>query len=499
MMKIYVACPAGCVTGGIELLHQLAHELNQHSDVKAYIWYPYDDPTITIPEAYKKYGNELRAMKRPDMNAVLIFPEVWVTYANKELYKNYKKVIYWESVDNYFLNTPQDQTMKFPDGVIHMAQSWYAMDFVKQKIGVEALYLTDYLNEDFLSANPNKPKKRQVLYNPKKGLEYTEKVMKLLPDVTFVPIQNMTTVQIISLMEESMIYIDLGHHPGKDRIPREAAMCGCCVLTSLNGSAANDMDVPIQKKYKYSRYEDEQEIADEIVYILDNYNKCKKDFDAYRRVIMKEPELFKKEVSTLLQIIIPRFSIIIPAHNSSTYIHKALNSIKNQSFKDYELIVVCDNCFDNTEQIAKEYGAKTKRVQFGCDGPTRNKGIEMAIGEYVLFMDDDDWWLHEFVLEQLDKKLEELGDADILCFSFIFKGLCYASPLGNGGNHYNACWCKCYKRDKIGDARFSDVKAWSDVDFYQAIMNKGLKIYDWDMPMYYYNFMRKGSQSEQML
>ena len=50
-----------------------------------------------------------------------------------------------------------------------------------------------------------------------------------------------------------------------------------------------------------------------------------------------------------------KFSIIIPAYNSAGYIRKALDSVKAQSCKDYELIVVCDSCGDDTEQIAKEY------------------------------------------------------------------------------------------------------------------------------------------------
>ena len=73
-----------------------------------------------------------------------------------------------------------------------------------------------------------------------------------------------------------------------------------------------------------------------------------------------------------------KFSIIIPAHNSAGYIQNALDSVVEQTFEDYELIVVCDSCTDNTEEIAKEYGARTVAVDYHCDGLTRNKGIEMA-------------------------------------------------------------------------------------------------------------------------
>ena len=192
-----------------------------------------------------------------------------------------------------------------------------------------------------------------------------------------------------------------------------------------------------------------------------------------------------------------KFSIIIPAYNSAGYIHNALDSIAEQSFKDYELIVVCDSCTDNTEQIAKEYGARTAAVHYHRDGLTRNRGIEMARGEWILFMDDDDWFLHEFVLEQLSEKLDDT--MDILCFSFIFSGVKYAKPTGNGYNHWTAAWNKAYRRSVIGAARFSDVADGSaDVQFYSMMFSKGLRIVDWDMPLYFYNYYRKGSISERL-
>ena len=192
-----------------------------------------------------------------------------------------------------------------------------------------------------------------------------------------------------------------------------------------------------------------------------------------------------------------KFSIIIPAHNSAGYIDNALDSIAEQTFEDYELIVVCDSCTDNTEEIARSYGARTVAVDYHCDGPTRNKGLEMAQGDWVLFMDDDDWWLHEFVLQQLSDRLDET--MDILCFSFIFRGIKYAHPFGNGGSYWVACWNKCYRRSVIEDARFSNVTDGSaDVQFYSMMFNKGLRIAAWDMPMYYYNYYREGSISEKL-
>lgn len=192
-----------------------------------------------------------------------------------------------------------------------------------------------------------------------------------------------------------------------------------------------------------------------------------------------------------------KFSIIIPAHNSARYIQKGLESIVNQTFDDYELIVICDSCTDDTEKITKEYGAITKSVNFHCDGPTRNVGLDIATGDWVLFMDDDDWWLHEFVLDQLDQKTAFMRE-DILAFSFIWKGLGYTPPLSLSGDYYPAVWNKCWRRSFIGDTRFPNVYSISDYYFHNEMMKKCPKIVNWCMPLYYYNYLREGSISYEM-
>lgn len=191
-----------------------------------------------------------------------------------------------------------------------------------------------------------------------------------------------------------------------------------------------------------------------------------------------------------------RFSIIIPAHNSGGFIRRALDSIRQQVFTDYELIVVCDSCSDDTERVAREYTDRVFLVQNRCDGPTRNKGIEEAKGDYILFMDDDDWWLHEYVLIELDRKLREENEPDILCFSFIFKDWLYARPRKPDGDRWIATWNKAWRRASIGDSRFSNKHSVSDVQFHNQMFTKNLKVVEWDCLMYYYNYMRRGSQTE---
>ena len=188
-----------------------------------------------------------------------------------------------------------------------------------------------------------------------------------------------------------------------------------------------------------------------------------------------------------------RFSVIIPAHNASNRIHDILNSVCKQTFSDYELIVICDACEDNTEEIAKSYGAITKSIDAHSDGAARNIGIETAQGEYIIFADDDDQFLHECVFQQINDKLNELkNQIDVLCFSFIWKNRGYMRPKDNYGRGYwTAVWTKVWRREFVKDVKFPHTPRFSDVTFTNGVLAKHPRMAEWDVPLYYYNFKQK--------
>ena len=299
-MDIYIYTPQGFETGGIELLHQLCHELNNYEDINAYIW---NEKSVVISETYKQYGNSGVVTECPPKGSVLIFPESWVRKANEPRYKDYQKVIYFMSVFYYEANIPKDQYMVFPENTIFLSQSWYAYWWLQGK-GIESIYVTDYLNDEYMNADLSKPRKRQIVFNPKKGLEVTKRIMAELPDEKFIPIENMTVAEIKSLMEETMLYIDFGNHPGKDRIPREAAMCGCCVITNREGSAASSEDVSIPNEYRIDMTCENSldEAVRMIEYCLNHYDDylLSADFMEYRFRIIDEKVNFKDGVRKLV-------------------------------------------------------------------------------------------------------------------------------------------------------------------------------------------------------
>ena len=193
----------------------------------------------------------------------------------------------------------------------------------------------------------------------------------------------------------------------------------------------------------------------------------------------------------------PFFSVIVPEHNSAAFMRKGLDSIKAQDMTDYELIIICDSCTDNTAEIAREYTDKVLEVNFGAAGLSRNAGLDIAQGEWILFMDDDDWWLHEFAFGMIADCLMGLDkDYDILAYSFIHRHKGYAFQVPE--HLWIAIWNKAWRRSFIGDYRFPDWKHSDDKKWAEDLHPKANKIMIWDQPFYYYNYLRKGSIADKV-
>lgn len=188
-----------------------------------------------------------------------------------------------------------------------------------------------------------------------------------------------------------------------------------------------------------------------------------------------------------------KFSIIIPAHNSQDFIETALGSVVEQCFTDYELIVVCDACTDRTKKIAEFYADKVLEVDYHNDGLTRNAGMDVAEGDWILFMDDDDRWLHEYVLTILDKACRY--NADVVAFGFIFKSRGPVGPLMDGAHLWPNVWSKAWRREYVQQFRFKNIPMESDLHFCADAL-PGARVRLVDGQLYLYNYMRPGSQTE---
>ncbi|XDD41513.1 glycosyltransferase family 2 protein [Leptospira sp. WS60.C2] len=108
----------------------------------------------------------------------------------------------------------------------------------------------------------------------------------------------------------------------------------------------------------------------------------------------------------------PKVSVIMPAYNAASYLEESVQSLLKQTYKDWELLLVDDCSKDNTLAVANEIAKKDARIQVipkeknSGSADTRNKGIELAKGEYIAFLDADDLWESDF-LEKMIPFMEE--------------------------------------------------------------------------------------------
>lgn len=163
----------------------------------------------------------------------------------------------------------------------------------------------------------------------------------------------------------------------------------------------------------------------------------------------------------------PLISIIIPVYNAEKYLGQCLDSVLAQTMTDYEVILVDDESTDSSPQICDEYAKKDKRIVVvhqknkGVSG-ARNTGIRQACGEWVTFLDSDDWWEPRY-LEYMD-----LTDADLCVCGYnvvyqdsskiiarnLTKGIVaiadYVSQIEEYfGTVLNFPWGKLYRREII--------------------------------------------------
>lgn len=123
----------------------------------------------------------------------------------------------------------------------------------------------------------------------------------------------------------------------------------------------------------------------------------------------------------------PRFSIIVPLYNKAPYVRKALDSIVSQTFSDWECIIVDDGSTDGSldmvqEVKSQEPRAKSVRIisqQNAGVAAARNNGVKASQGEFLCFLDADDWWEPTF-LKEMDWLIKSYPDAGLYATNFVY-------------------------------------------------------------------------------
>lgn len=314
------------MTAGPEAIHQLVADLNRLGQSASVVYFPFDQDFSTVP-AYQKYQAPI-SQYLDEEGSLIIFPEIVTTYAFKV--RKAKVAIWWMSVNNftcqrygyvwrdklryfkYFLKGLRPLWgIRALKKFMHFAQSNYAMEFLK-KNGIDGELLSDpipfYTSDEYLNsvvARYDQAKRGNViLYNPHKGTLITKRLMRRYPNWIFKPLQGYNREQLADIFLSSKIYIDFGHHPGKDRLPREAAIHGCCVITGRNGSAENSLDVNIPDDFKFTEHDTnfEEKVGVLVEDVFSNFNKHFLNFAPYRKTIQSEQKEFDLQIKNIFNI-----------------------------------------------------------------------------------------------------------------------------------------------------------------------------------------------------
>lgn len=307
--KIILFIPNTNLSGGPELFYQLAESLKS-LDLNAFIFFFGDGDCNKSKIRFSKYNVNFIDHCFDDKNNLLIFPESFTKLT--EYFPKSQKCIFWCSIDNYYrykgFNKLENIIRRFGSllkkraplfklkKLHHISQSHYATQYLIKR-GITSYFIGDYIANVFYSKNSISFKKEDfVLYNPQKGYKFIKKLINFCPDIKCIPIQNMTPEEVNNILSRAKIYIDFGRHPGKDRIPREAVLNKCCIITNMMGSAGNDIDLPIPLEYKFSKidYKSLKKIKNLIEKVFSNYDFENIKFNRYRDLIEKEKKEFNK-------------------------------------------------------------------------------------------------------------------------------------------------------------------------------------------------------------
>lgn len=107
----------------------------------------------------------------------------------------------------------------------------------------------------------------------------------------------------------------------------------------------------------------------------------------------------------------PKISIIVPIYNTEKYLRDCINSVLSQQYEDYELLLINDGSTDSSERICHDYALRDSRVKVfnksnGGQPEALNYGIERAMGDYLMFLDADDYWCDNNILSKLYQAAE---------------------------------------------------------------------------------------------
>lgn len=208
-------------------------------------------------------------------------------------------------------------------------------------------------------------------------------------------------------------------------------------------------------------------------------------------------------------------SVIVPVYKVENYLNRCIDSILNQTYRNLEVILVDDGSPDNCPSICEEYAKKDSRIKIvhqenGGLSSARNTGLTVTSGEFITFVDSDDWIANDMYQILYNTMISQ--NADIVeCNYFAVnektseksvpskENIIYYDDDGLKAlfldkNIKSYVWNKLYKRNTIGDTTFPVGRSYEDTYTTYKFFSKAKKIVSINQPLYFYN-IRSGSIS----
>lgn len=192
-------------------------------------------------------------------------------------------------------------------------------------------------------------------------------------------------------------------------------------------------------------------------------------------------------------------SFIIPCHNTEKYIKPLLLSFHALNLNNIkaEFIFVLDDCSDNTKEVIDKYMFDMNYKTIVCFerscGIARNIGFDFSNNKYIWFVDSDDWIIYPDILQECLPVMEE-QNLNIIKLKYI-------SNYFNRW-YFSMVWQYIFKRDYISNIKFDNIQPAEDDRFMKKIYDRmqanNEDMYTYEIPTYFYNYMRPGSNMYQI-
>lgn len=211
----------------------------------------------------------------------------------------------------------------------------------------------------------------------------------------------------------------------------------------------------------------------------------------------------------------PLISVIVPIYNVEAYLPQCLDSLVGQTYPHLEIILVNDGSPDNSLAICEDYASRDERIRVvsrpnGGLSAARNTGLDLVTGDYVSFVDSDDWLALD-TYERCVSALERYPELDVLSFGYcrerpegsepvkrpecLYRGLEYLQEYALGNNRYAIVVDRIYRASLLGELRFEDGLLHEDEYFSLSLyaMHPQLYLYELAHIGYHYRLDREGS------